>query len=151
MLSVVAKRPRPWAWPSRIYSVSGSRAVSWSSSTVMAWRSRQIEVLEAGHPVPDEAGLRGAARLREFLRRAGEPDLVLFLLSGGASALLPCPARRLDPGRQAADDAFAFEKRSDDSRDKRNTQTSIQIKRRPCRSTGGTGKNCDAGDIGCRG
>ena len=45
--------------------------------------------------MPDEAGLRGAARVREFLQRAGEPDLVLFLLSGGASALLPCPAEGL--------------------------------------------------------
>ncbi len=54
-----------------------------------------IEVVEAGHPVPDEAGLRGAARLVEFLRRADEHDLVLFLLSGGASALLPCPAAGL--------------------------------------------------------
>ncbi|HTF94124.1 MAG TPA: glycerate kinase [Verrucomicrobiae bacterium] len=55
----------------------------------------KIEVVEAGHPVPDEAGLRGAARVTEFLQRAGEPDLVLFLLSGGASALLPCPAEGL--------------------------------------------------------
>lgn len=54
-----------------------------------------IEVVEAGHPVPDQAGLRGAARVMEYLQRAGERDLVLFLLSGGGSALLPCPAAGL--------------------------------------------------------
>ena len=53
---------------------------------------RRIEIIEAGHPVPDEAGLRGTEKIKETLRRTGEKDLVVFLLSGGGSALLPSPA-----------------------------------------------------------
>ena len=47
---------------------------------------------EAGHPVPDARGLAASARLLEVARRAGEDDLVLFLVSGGGSALTPAPA-----------------------------------------------------------
>ena len=53
---------------------------------------RRIEVIEAGHPVPDQAGLRGAEKVKELLGLTGESDLVIFLLSGGGSALLPSPA-----------------------------------------------------------
>jgi hydroxypyruvate reductase len=51
----------------------------------------RTEVIESGHPVPDEAGERAAAALLERGADAGERDLVLFLLSGGASALVPSP------------------------------------------------------------
>lgn len=49
------------------------------------------EVLGAGHPVPDAAGLRAAARLEAIAAEAGAGDHVLCLISGGASALLPAP------------------------------------------------------------
>ncbi len=48
-------------------------------------------LIEAGHPVPDDAGFRGAHQLEETARSFGESDLVLCLLSGGGSALLPLP------------------------------------------------------------
>jgi hydroxypyruvate reductase len=54
-----------------------------------------ITINEAGHPVPDEAGLRGTERIVEILEKAGEKDLVLCLISGGGSALLPYPAKRI--------------------------------------------------------
>lgn len=50
-----------------------------------------IEVWRAAHPVPDTHGLAGAAAARAVARSAGEDDLVLCLLSGGASALWPAP------------------------------------------------------------
>jgi hydroxypyruvate reductase len=50
-----------------------------------------IEVWEAAHPVPDTHGLAGAVAALRVARAAGERDLVLCLLSGGASALWPCP------------------------------------------------------------
>ncbi|HSU17208.1 glycerate kinase type-2 family protein [Longimicrobium sp.] len=50
-----------------------------------------VEVWEAAHPVPDTRGLAGAAAALAVARAAGERDLVLCLLSGGASALWPCP------------------------------------------------------------
>jgi glycerate 2-kinase len=51
-----------------------------------------IPVVEAGHPVPDAAGLAGAERMMKFAQGAGADDLVLVLLSGGASANLIAPA-----------------------------------------------------------
>ncbi len=52
----------------------------------------RIEIVEAAHPVPDAAGQDAAARLLQIAREAGPDDTVLFLLSGGASALLALPA-----------------------------------------------------------
>ncbi len=52
----------------------------------------RIELLEAGHPVPDENGVAAARRMLELARGLGPKDLALVLLSGGGSALLPCPA-----------------------------------------------------------
>lgn len=51
-----------------------------------------LPVREAGHPVPDEAGLAAAREILSLASSAGPRDLVLFLLSGGASALLSLPA-----------------------------------------------------------
>lgn len=50
-----------------------------------------IEVLEAGHPVPDEASLRAGSRLLDLARSARPGDRLLALLSGGASSLLVQP------------------------------------------------------------
>ena len=52
---------------------------------------RRIEVIEAGHPVPDAAGLAASARLLEAVRGLTRDDLVVALISGGGSALLPAP------------------------------------------------------------
>jgi glycerate 2-kinase len=54
--------------------------------------TRMIEVVEAGHPMPDAAGLRGAQTMLALADSAGAGDLVLVLLSGGASANLIAPA-----------------------------------------------------------
>ncbi len=52
----------------------------------------RIEVVEAAHPVPDAAGQDAARRILELAAGAGPDDLVLCLISGGASALLTLPA-----------------------------------------------------------
>ncbi|MBV9250388.1 MAG: glycerate kinase [Acetobacteraceae bacterium] len=57
--------------------------------------TRRIEVIEASHPVPDANSERGARRLLERVRGLGPDDLVLALISGGASALLAAPAAGL--------------------------------------------------------
>ena len=54
--------------------------------------TRHIEVAEAAHPVPDEAGATAARRMLEMLHGLGPQDLVLFLVSGGGSSLLTLPA-----------------------------------------------------------
>ena len=61
--------------------------------------TRHIEVLEASHPVPDAAGEAGARRLLAAVQGLTADDLVLALISGGASALLPLAA----PGLTLAD------------------------------------------------
>ncbi len=53
--------------------------------------TRRIEVQEAGHPVPDQAGRRAAGRLLRFVADLSSKDLLFVLLSGGASSLLPVP------------------------------------------------------------
>jgi glycerate 2-kinase len=53
---------------------------------------RRVELNECGHPVPDRNGVEGARRIAEIAASAGAEDLVLCLISGGASALLPLPA-----------------------------------------------------------
>jgi len=50
------------------------------------------EVVEAGHPLPDQRGVEGTKKIIGFLESAGEKDLIFSLISGGGSALLPQPA-----------------------------------------------------------
>ncbi|MES2933939.1 MAG: glycerate kinase [Pseudomonadota bacterium] len=52
----------------------------------------KIEVLEAAHPVPDQAGQRAAQRILDLVQNLTTNDLVLCLMSGGGSALLSLPA-----------------------------------------------------------
>ena len=54
--------------------------------------TRYVEIVEASHPVPDEAGHKAAERILALARSAGPDDLVVCLISGGASALLTLPA-----------------------------------------------------------
>jgi hydroxypyruvate reductase len=61
--------------------------------------TRRIEVMESSHPVPDANGEKAARRMLEIVRGLRADDLVLALISGGASALLPLPA----PGLTLAD------------------------------------------------
>lgn len=51
----------------------------------------RIEIIEAAHPVPDEAGLAASRRLFDAVSNLTEDDLVVALISGGGSALLPSP------------------------------------------------------------
>ncbi len=60
----------------------------------------RIEIIEAAHPVPDEAGLTASKRLLEKVSGLTADDLVVALISGGGSALLPSPA----PGLTLADE-----------------------------------------------
>ena len=61
-----------------------------------------IQVVEAGHPVPDEAGLRGTKEMIRYLGGTGAGDLIFCLISGGGSALSPAPADGLTLGDKQA-------------------------------------------------
>jgi len=72
------------SWPGRI---EGAIVTRYGYATPCT----QIEVMEASHPVPDAAGLTASARLLELVRDLTEDDLVIALMCGGGSALLPAP------------------------------------------------------------
>ena len=75
----------------------------------------RIEVVEAAHPVPDEAGRRAAARILELAHGLRPDDLVICLMSGGASSLLalPAPTASRFADKQAINDALLEERRGD--------------------------------------
>ena len=56
---------------------------------------KQIEIVEAGHPVPDQQGMRAAASMLEIASGLTEKDSALCLISGGGSSLLSLPAQGL--------------------------------------------------------
>ncbi|MEL7100628.1 MAG: glycerate kinase [Pseudomonadota bacterium] len=61
-----------------------------------------IDIVEASHPVPDEAGANATGRMLNLVRRMGEGDTVLALISGGASSLLCAPRAGLSLGHKQA-------------------------------------------------
>lgn len=63
---------------------------------------KNIRVLEAAHPVPDEAGISATKALFDAVRGLTEDDLVVALISGGGSALLPAPPEGLTLEDEAA-------------------------------------------------
>ena len=50
-----------------------------------------VKLHEASHPVPDESGVKGTRRMMEIAEKAGKEDLVICLISGGGSSLMPLP------------------------------------------------------------
>ncbi len=56
---------------------------------------RGLQAMEAGHPIPDAAGLQASIAIQELLRELNARDLLLVAISGGASALLPAPAEQV--------------------------------------------------------
>jgi glycerate 2-kinase len=62
----------------------------------------KIEVVEASHPLPDEAGRAAAARMLQMVQGLDEDDLVLCLISGGGSALLALPAAGISLAQKQA-------------------------------------------------
>ncbi|MDZ7908190.1 MAG: glycerate kinase [Gemmobacter sp.] len=64
--------------------------------------TRAIRVIEAAHPVPDAAGLAASAEMFKAVQGLGLDDLVVALICGGGSALLPCPPGDLSLADEAA-------------------------------------------------
>ena len=84
------------AWPAAA-PMSGLVVTRYDSvppafAAAQARGSTRIEVVQAAHPVPDEAGRRAAAGILELARGLSADDLVVCLMSGGASSLLALPA-----------------------------------------------------------
>jgi glycerate 2-kinase len=75
-------------------SVAGDRITAGVVTTKYGYVEplRTVDLVEADHPLPDQAGLTAARRIVDLVRQAGDGDLVIVLISGGGSALLPMPA-----------------------------------------------------------
>lgn len=58
--------------------------------------TRYIEVLEASHPIPDEAGMAATKKIKELVSNLTEDDLVVFLVSGGGSSLFTLPPKEVN-------------------------------------------------------
>lgn len=83
-----------WAMANAAWAVLGPRITSGAVITKYDHSRGPIgplRIFEAGHPVPDEAGLRAAQAALELTRGLQEEDCVLFLISGGGSALFESP------------------------------------------------------------
>jgi len=92
----------------RIFVVGGGKASSTMASVLYEilgdriWKGvvvdttvreiPRIECVKGTHPIPGEGGMEGARKIIELLKEAEEDDLVICLISGGGSALLPLPA-----------------------------------------------------------
>ena len=77
-------------------------AVPPAFAALQAGAGTRIEVVEAAHPVPDDAGRRAAARILGLAEGVGADDLVICLVSGGASSLLALPADGVDMAAKQA-------------------------------------------------
>lgn len=91
------------AMSSAVADVVGDRLTSGIVVTKHGHAEKEIpraEIIEAGHPIPDEAGLRGAERIAGLLRELNARDLLVIAVSGGASALLPSPKPPLTLGEK---------------------------------------------------
>jgi glycerate-2-kinase len=59
--------------------------------TLNQYETRRVKLQGAGHPIPDKAGIEGTRRILNLVDRADEKDLVICLVSGGGSSLMPLP------------------------------------------------------------
>ena len=73
-----------------VHEVLGDRAEG-SVNGLEDRKVGRIQIVKARHPIPDEDGVRGAQRILDIARSATENDVVLCLISGGGSALMPLP------------------------------------------------------------
>jgi len=77
--------------PAHLLAGSGIAVTNYENVTAID----NIEVIGASHPLPDEAGLNAALKCAERIRRAHENELVMVLVSGGGSALIPYPVNSI--------------------------------------------------------
>jgi len=107
-LQIVAPHLPPGPKGRTYVAAAGKAAASMAAAAEAHWRgelsgvaitryghgvpTKRIRVVEAGHPVPDEAGEAAAREILGEVRKLGPDDLLLALLSGGGSSLLSLPA-----------------------------------------------------------
>ena len=88
------------AMTAALHTILGERLTGGLVVTKYGYTDRRldagpVDVVEAGHPLPDEAGVAGTRRMADLLTGTTGRDLVLAVISGGGSALLTLPAKGL--------------------------------------------------------
>jgi glycerate-2-kinase len=75
----------------------GSITVGWVNCKGGRYRTHKIKTVTAGHPLPDQRGIEGVGRMLSLKQQyaIGKGDLVICLISGGGSALMPCPVHEV--------------------------------------------------------
>jgi glycerate 2-kinase len=63
-------------------------------------RLRKVQLHQSGHPVPDQRGVEGARQIAKIASESGPRDLLICVISGGASALMPLPAPGVTLGKK---------------------------------------------------
>jgi len=79
-------------WEILGHKISGG-VVNVLKSSVRNFSTGNIFLNEARHPIPDEGGVNGVTKMLELLHGLTERDLIIFLISGGGSALMPLPQK----------------------------------------------------------
>ena len=102
---------------------------------------RRIEVVEAGHPMPDANGYAAAARILEMVKGLSADDLVLCLVSGGGSALLHASAAGSAARGQTSGDQGLAARRRRERRDQLRAQASLRRQGRAPGAGGSAGEN----------
>jgi len=79
-------------WEILGHKISGG-VINVLKGTSSNFSTGRISLNEASHPIPDEGGVKGVTQMMETLNGITEKDLVIFLISGGGSALMPMPQK----------------------------------------------------------
>ena len=101
-------------------------------------RLKRIEIIESGHPLPDQAGIDGAKKILSILQKAGERDLIFAPITGGSSAMMNLPD--YIGGFKKNQRCLAQERRKH-WKDERCAQAFVQNERRPLGRICETGRN----------
>ena len=73
------------------YITSGFVNVPYGSN----YKTKKIQITETNHPVPDQAGVEGTKKMMAIAKQATEKDLIVCLISGGGSSLMPMPHKNV--------------------------------------------------------
>jgi glycerate 2-kinase len=90
---IVGAGKAAWGMASALCSILDNNVVAGAITVPYGTKAeiKRVLVTEASHPIPDQAGIEGTKKILSILRKADQNDLVIVLISGGGSALMPLP------------------------------------------------------------
>ena len=79
----------------QFFNIEGIINIPYGSIKSDDFKFKKIVVNYASHPIPDDQGLKGVKSMIELIEKSHDNDLIIFLISGGGSALLPLPKKKI--------------------------------------------------------